>query len=681
MPRGRRGPEPCAAAARREPAGAARGGAHRCARHDRAPATYDARVSAESPDRTTVAAAVGAALAAAGVRVVFGVLGSGNLVVTNALTDGGARFVAARHEGGAACMADGWARVSGEVGVVSVHQGPGLTNAVTGIAEAVKSRTPLLVLAADTPAAALTSNFRIDQDGLAASVGAIAERVHTAATAVADALRALRRAAHERLPVVLSLPLDLQAAPIPRGSADPHPAEARRSALVEAARAAVAGVARAAGGAARAAGAAPMAVPSDDAVARAAAMLAAAERPVVVAGRGAVLADAGPALQALAERAGALLATSAPANGLFAGDPFSLGIAGGFSSPLAQELLPQCDLVLAVGATLNHWTTRHGTLFGDAPVIQVDVDRAAAREPHGPRALVLPGDARATAELLAAALAHVAPGTVAAPSAAVSPAAASPTAAPSAAVSPAAGWRTPATAALIAARRWRDEPPEVAIAHEASAVARAAREAALATAEGAAALDRGPFADPAALTKRLDDILPRDRTVAVDSGHFLGWPAMFLGVEDARAWVFPNGFQAVGLGLGCAIGAALARPQRITVAALGDGGCFMALPELETAARLRLKLLVVVYDDAAYGAEVHHFGPSGHAVAGAQFPAADLAALGRAAGAEAVTIRDADDLAAVERWVADGAHGPLLVDAKVDPTLCAAWLEDAFKGG
>ena len=602
-------------------------------------------MSATEPGETTVAAAVGATLAAAGVRVVFGVLGSGNLVVTNALTDGGARFVAARHEGGAACMADGWARVSGEVGVVSVHQGPGLTNATTGIAEAVKSRTPLLVLAADTPAAAIHSNFRIDQDSLAASVGALAERVHGPATAVADTLRALRRAAQERLPVVLNLPLDVQAAAVPPAalasidalaplSADPHPAEERRSAVT--------------GDSASAAVVLPPAVvPPAALVERAAALLAAAERPVVVTGRGAVVADAGPALRELAERAGALLATSAPAHGLFADDPFALGIAGGFSSPLAQELLPQADLVLAVGAGLNHWTTRHGTLFGDAPVVQLDVDRAALGA-HGPRALTLLGDACATAELLSAALDR-GPGAV-------------------------AGWRTPATAALIASRRWRDEPAASAIAAGPTASARAAREA-------SASAVPGPFVDPAALTKRLDELVPADRTVAVDSGHFLGWPAMLLGVRDARAWVFPNGFQAVGLGLGCAIGAALARPDRVTVAALGDGGCFMALPELETAARLKLKLLVVVYDDAAYGAEVHHFGPAGHAVAGAQFPAADLAALGRAAGAQAVTVRDLADLAAVERWVADGADGPLVVDAKVDPTICAAWLEDAFKGG
>jgi thiamine pyrophosphate-dependent acetolactate synthase large subunit-like protein len=77
-------------------------------------------------------------------------------------------------------------------------------------------------------------------------------------------------------------------------------------------------------------------------------------------------------------------------------------------------------------------------------------------------------------------------------------------------------------------------------------------------------------------------MLPLERTVVVDSGHFMGWPSMYLRVPDAHGFVFPQAFQCVGLGLGNAIGAALARPDRLTVAAVGDGGALMALPELET---------------------------------------------------------------------------------------------------
>src|SRR4051794_37479313 len=433
----------------------------------------------------------------------------------------GARLHLARHEGGATAMADGWARVTGRTGVVSVHQGPGLTNTLTGLAEAAKSRTPLLVLAADTPATALRSNFRIDQAGLVESVGAGVDRLHGADTACADAARAWATAARERRPVVLMLPLDVQALPAPAADEPAPPPEIA------------------------------LPVPPPEALDAAAALIAAAERPVIVAGRGAAVAGARDELEALGARAGALLATSAPAHGLFAGLPYALGISGGFATPLAAELLPTADVVVAAGARLNHWTTRHGQLLAPgARIVQIDLEPDAIGAHHAPEIALL-GDVRAAARGLAER------------------------------VPERAGWRAPELADAIASRRWRDEP-----------------------------YDDAPPAghiDPRTLTRALADLLPEQRTVAIDSGHFMGWPAMELPVPDARSWVFSNGFQAIGLGLATAIGAALARPEQLTVAAVGDGGLLMSAPELETAARLSPHLLIVVYDDAAYGAEVHHF--------------------------------------------------------------------------
>ena len=106
------------------------------------------------PDGVPVTEAVATVLAGLGADTVFGVVGSGNFMVTNALIARGVRYVAARHECGAAVMADAWARMTGRPGLLSVHQGPGLTNALTGITEAAKSRTPLVVLAADVASAA-----------------------------------------------------------------------------------------------------------------------------------------------------------------------------------------------------------------------------------------------------------------------------------------------------------------------------------------------------------------------------------------------------------------------------------------------------------------------------------------------------------------------------------------------
>jgi thiamine pyrophosphate-dependent acetolactate synthase large subunit-like protein len=168
--------------------------------------------------------------------------------------------------------------------------------------------------------------------------------------------------------------------------------------------------------------------------------------------------------------------------------------------------------------------------------------------------------------------------------------------------------------------------------------------------------------------------------VAIDSGHFMGYPAMYLRVPDERGFVFTQAFQAVGLGLGTAIGAAVARPDRLTVAALGDGGTMLGLPDLETVARLDLRMLIVVYNDAAYGAEVHHFGPHGHPLHLVQFPDVDFAALGRAVGLRGLTVRNVGDLDAVSAWLEAGAEPGMVLDAKVVPTVVAEWLEEAFRG-
>src|SRR5690606_32640247 len=115
---------------------------------------------------------------------------------------------------------------------------------------------------------------------------------------------------------------------------------------------------------------------------------------------------------------------------------------------------------------------------------------------------------------------------------------------------------------------------------------------------------------------------------------------------------FTQAYQSIGLGLSTAIGAALARPDRLPVAACGDGGFLMGVAELETVVRLGLPMLVVVYNDAAYGAEVHHFGPDGHPLDIVRFPDVDIAAIGRGFGCDAVTVRTIDDLKAVADWVA-----------------------------
>ncbi|YCK81820.1 thiamine pyrophosphate-binding protein [Arthrobacter sp. D3-18] len=555
-------------------------------------------------EQVRVSTLVGRTLAKLGVGHVFGVVGSGNFDVTSTLMAEGIGFTAARHEGGAATMADAYSRMSGKVGVVTTHQGCGLSNAITGIGEAAKSRTPMIVLTADTQAAAIRSNFKIDQDGLARSVGAVAERIHSPATAVADTVRAFRTAVNDRRTVVLSLPLDVQsgtAADEVSAAVVPEPLKIR---------------------------------PDAAAIEQLVALIAAAERPVFVAGRGGR--GAGDEILELARHAGALVATSAVASGLFNGDSHNLGISGGFSSPVTAQLISDADLIVGWGCALNMWTMRHGRLISaGTKVVQIDVEDSALGA-NRPISLGLLGDSALTALDALTALR-------------------------SRQSEPAEKYRTEANAlAIKQGSRWRDVDTED--------------------------LSTATSIDPRVLTRELDTLLPAERIVAVDSGNFMGYPSQYLAVPDEFGFCFTQAFQAIGLGLYTAIGAALAQPHRLPVLGAGDGGFLMGISELETAARLQLPLVCIVYNDAAYGAEVHHFA-SEHSqkdLSSVVFPETDIAAIARGFGAEGVTVRTVADLEAVRPWIAAYQAGtqdrPLVIDAKIASDGGSWWLAEAFQG-
>ena len=544
-----------------------------------------------------VAELVGRTLAQLGVGHAFGVVGSGNLAVTNALRHNGVTFTAARHEGGAASMADAYSRMTNRLAVLSTHQGCGLTNAMTGITEAAKSRTPLIILAAESAASTVGSNFRIDQSALANGVGAVSERVYSAKSALADTVRAYRTAVNERRTVVLNLPIDVQEEEVPHGTPETVPAIARAVATR----------------------------PGRQAVVELADRIRAASRPVFVAGRGAR--EAGPELLALAEHAGALVATSAVANGLFEGKEFSLGISGGFSSPTTAELIKGADLIVGWGCALNMWTMRHGRLIGERTVVvQVDVEDSALGATR-PIDLGVIGDAAETAQAVLAELRSRGGST--------------------------GGYRTREVAERLATGdRWRDVATED--------------------------ISTSSRIDARVLSTRLDDILPKERIVSIDSGNFMGYPSAYLSVPDEFGFCFTQAFQSIGLGLGTAIGAAIARPDRLPVLGVGDGGFLMSISELETAVRLQLPLVIIVYNDNAYGAEVHHFSASGDDLDTVIFPDSDIAAIARGYGASGITVRGVGDLDAVDDWLAGPRNTPLVIDAKVANDGGSWWLSEAF---
>ena len=241
------------------------------------------------------------AIAESGARRCFGLVGGANFKVTHALAELGVEFIAARHEGGAVTMADVAARLGGDLTLASVTAGPGLTNALTGIAEAAKSATPLLVIAGDVALGDLHSSFSIRQGELVHSVGAVWIQITTPERAFEEASRAASLALRRKT-VVLSLPVDIQEMLV--APSDP----AGRAGLAPE----------------------PLPPPNLDQIGRLAAAIEASARPLILAGHGAVVADAQRQLIALSDRIGALLATSLHAHGMFAAHPWNLGVCGGF---------------------------------------------------------------------------------------------------------------------------------------------------------------------------------------------------------------------------------------------------------------------------------------------------------------------------------------------------------------
>ena len=324
------------------------------------------------------------ALAHEGADVVFALLGDGNMLALAALVDRhGARLVNVRHENAAVAAADGWARVSGRVGVASVTCGPGLTQVATALTAAVRNRTPLVLFAGDVPVGMAWNPQRIDQSHVTAVTGARFIGVGTTSLLGPSIAEAFTVAARDRVPVVVSVPYDLQeleveAAPIARGPALPP--------LL------------------------PVA-PSETEVSAAAAVLAGAQRPLLLAGRGAVESGAREAILALAERTGALLGTTLLARDWFGGEPFDIGLVGGLSSRTTRELVAEADVVLAVGAGLGYFATDNGALLRGKNVIQIDLDPPGVSEGVRAATSFVRGDAALAVAAIDAALAgHTATG-------------------------------------------------------------------------------------------------------------------------------------------------------------------------------------------------------------------------------------------------------------------------------
>lgn len=189
--------------------------------------------------------------------------------------------------------------------------------------------------------------------------------------------------------------------------------------------------------------------------------------------------------------------------------------------------------------------------------------------------------------------------------------------------------------------------------------------------------------DPRSAAARIGELLPENRVVVSDGGHFIGWANMYWPVTSPdRMLMVGTAFQSIGLGFASVPGAALAKPDATIVLTTGDGGGLMGLPDLESAVRVAGgRGVAVVWNDAAYGAEVNLYGLKGLAEAPMLIPEVDFAGLARGFGAEGVTVRTLDDLDRLAEWVrTPRSERPfLLLDLRISRTVIAPYQQEVIR--
>ncbi len=517
--------------------------------------------------------AIARAFLAEGVDRHFTLMGDGNMHVATAFAqDCGVRTIHARHEHCAVAMATGYARASGKIGLASTTCGPGFTQIATALTTAVRGEVPLVVFAGDTPAGNAWNYMDFDQATLTRSTGAHFIGVRSVNAALDQVREAFHSARHERRPAVISIPFDVQMMREPEDSRYNSSTELLANL--------------------------PPIPPDQAMVDRVAALIAASKRPVIIAGRGAL--HAAEALEALGAASGALLATTMYAHGLFVGNPYDIGCAGGWGSLVSADLFAQSDLVLAFGASLSAHTRHGGKLFPNAVVVQVDNCPRGLHQGARVADVTVVADAAAAASALEQRVRRPETlGDLPAHAQSRSPGGRR------------TGFRTPTVRDQIAlGREDKFDYP----------------------------LDPGTV-DPRHAIAELNRVIPKSWYMVLGSGHsafftFVGMTGRPVGYLQST-----RDFGAIGSNLATAIGAAEARGNDGKLILIdGDGSLLMHIQELETVVRHGIRILIVVLNDGAYGAEVHKLRADGLDPGEAVFGRPDFAAIGQGFGLRGATV-------------------------------------------
>jgi thiamine pyrophosphate-dependent acetolactate synthase large subunit-like protein len=524
-----------------------------------------------------------------GVTTIFGLMGNGNMYWWHTLDQNPeVEIYETRHEGTALTMAEGWARATGQPGICTVTQGPGLTQLATALTVASRAKIPMVIYAGDTALSDHDSVQQYDQQKFVDATECGFVPIWNAAGTDEAVRTAFYRARTECRPIVLNAPMDVQQEAYD-GEGDEY---APSTTLLPSRR---------------------RVQPDPDELRDAARVIAESQKPVIVVGQGAAKSEAGDAVLKLADRIGALIATTLPMKGWLGEEQYHVGISGLYATKTAIELFSEADVVIGVGASLNHYTTEHGYIFPNARYIQIDL-RPSIVMGNGKRAdLYLQGDARLTTETLEQQLSDQGVKST--------------------------GFRTAEVRGMLS--EYDPDPREFE-------------------------LDPGTV-DPRRVAAILDESLPSEVGVIHGTGHCSGITAIFMRKPRKLTWAI-NTFGCIGQALPTAIGAAVAQNGAPLVVVDGDASMLMHASELDTAARLGVKLLVAVFNDEALGAEYQKFVSKKMDASASAITTPDLGAVARAFGCRGKQARTLDEVQeGIDEFLA--GDGPMVLDIRVSRSV------------
>lgn len=462
-----------------------------------------------------------------GVEYIFGLPGEENLDVLEALKNSSIKFITTRHEQGAAFMADVYGRLTGKAGVCLSTLGPGATNLMTGVADANLDGAPLVAITGQvgTDRMHIESHQYLDLVAMFAPVTKWNKQIVRPGITPEVVRRAFKTAQSEKPGAVhIDLPENIAAMP---ADGSPLPLDSQEKVYA-----------------------------SYRTLNMAAVVISKAKNPLILAGNGAIRANASEALTEFATALNIPVANTFMGKGVIPyTHPLALWAVGLQQRDLISCAFDRSDLIIAVGYDLIEYSPKKWNPEGKLPIIHIGMTPAEIDSSYAPVVEVVGDITDSLIDILKRADRQNKP--------------------------------TPVTAGL---------KTEIRADYETYAN------------------DTGFPIKPQKLIYDLRQVMGPEDIAICDVGAHKMWMARHYHSDCPNTCIISNGFAAMGIAIPGAIAAKLVHPDKRIVAVTGDGGFMMNCQELETALRVGTPFVTLIFNDGGYGLiewkQLNYFGTS-----------------------------------------------------------------------